>query len=174
MHILLGIITLLGAAAAWYWRAQRAKDMLDAAADGAGRLKGAYNRHKFRKQTEGSVLSGVKDAQTAATIFLVYLAEEKQPLLKEDEIFIAELLTSVTGADQRSLDEAISFAKWVSGEVSDGNDVVRKFLPIWRDQLNFSQRAELIDMATQVSAHHGTPAPVQTALIRRMRDGLTS
>lgn len=172
MHIIGVLVAVLSALGVWIWRLQRAKDGLDAVADAAGHMKGAYNRHRFREKSKGSILANVDDPAEAAAVFLTCLAAEKRPLTDDDENAISHLLETRAGVRKGALQEAMAFARWASGEVADSNDVVRRFLPLWRRALTMDQRADLVSMATTVCEFGGEAAPVQRALVRRMREGL--
>lgn len=173
MHIIGAILGILAAIAVWYYRAQGAARGAEAAIDAAGHLKGAYNRRKFRNKTEGAVLANVDDPATAAAVFLVVLAKEKGRLAGRTETLISALLSDRAGLQGVALEEAMSFADWASEEVADGHDVVRRLLPLWRSQLSADEQADLIDMANIVALEGEGAAPRQTALIRRLAEGLT-
>ncbi len=174
MHILGIILGILAAAGVWYFRAQGAARGIESAVDAAGHLKGAYNRRKFRNKVEGSVLSNVQDPAEAAAVFLVVLAKEKGTMTSHVESLVSALLSDRAGLQGMALEEAMSFANWVSDEVADGHDVVRKFLPIWRSKLGTAERADLIDMANIVALDGYGAIPQQTELIRRLADGLAT
>ena len=174
MHILGLILGLISAAFVWYWRFQRAKDAFDAASDAAGRVRGAYNRRKFKKQAEGSVLSNVNDPAAAAAILLVLIAKENGPYSTRKDDFIRSLLTETAGMDEKLLSEAMEFAEWASDQVTDGNDVIRKFSPLWREALTHQQQVDLVAMARGVAEQEGEPHPVADALVRRVRGALLS
>ena len=173
MHIIAAILGVLAAIGVWYFRAQGAARGAEAAMDAAGQIKGAYNRRKFRQKTEGSVLADIDDPASAAAVFLVVLAKEKGPLKPETETLISALLSDRAGLQGVALEEAMSFANWVSDEVADGNDVVRRLLPIWRNELAPEEQADLIDIANRVALEDNGAIEQQTALIRRLAEGLT-
>ena len=172
MHILGAIIGILAAVAVWYFRAQGAARGVDAALDAAGQVKGAYNRRKFRKKTEGSVLSGIEDPASAAAVFLVVLAKEKSRMSGAVETLISAQLSDRAGLQGVALEDAMSFADWVSDEVADGNDVIRRFIPIWRSALSGEEQADLISMSNRIAEAEGGASPGQAALIKRLAEGL--
>ncbi len=174
MSVIGAIIGILMAAGVWYWRAQTAARGIEAAADAFGTARGAINRRRFRQKTEGSVLADVDGPGEAAAVLLAVIATENGPMSQQTEDMIAAKLSDRAGLQGRALEEAMSFAKWAAGEVADGNDVVRRLLPLWRRSLNDEERMELVAMANDVADADGGAAPVQIALVRRLRDGLVS
>lgn len=174
MHIVMIILAVLSSIGVWYWRAQRAKDAIDLLSNAAGHAKGAYNRNRFKKKSEGSVLAGIDDPQSAAAVLMVCLANEKSAVTSPMKNFISEKLVSIVGMAPQQAEEAIEFGDWASGEVVDTGTVVRKFLPIFREALNVEQRRELLDLLGQVAVFDGDAEPIQLSLIKRLREGLSN
>ena len=168
MHILMIVFAILSTLGVWYWRLQRAKDALDIVGDAAGHLKGAYNRN----QSQGSVLAGIDDPQSAAAVLMACIAAEKMPLTSQSKEFIVQELMKNAGMHPKAAEEAVEFGDWVYGEVADTNSVVRKFLPIFRNSLDFDQRKDLVSMLQRVSAMDGDVELIQTSLIKQVRQGL--
>jgi hypothetical protein len=69
MHILVGLVAILGAVAVWYWRFKTTKQTADDMTDMAGRAK--WNRYKFRKKAEDSPTEAVDDPVVAAVIIMM-------------------------------------------------------------------------------------------------------
>lgn len=172
MGVIGAILGILMAIGVWYWRAQTAVRGARAAADAIGTARGAYNRRKFRKQSEGSVLANIEGPGEAAAVLLTVIASENGPVSQTTEDLIAAMLSDRAGLQGRALEDAMSFAKWAAEEVADGNDVVRKLLPVWRRSLNEDERLELVAMARTVAEADGQAAPVQLALVKRLSEGL--
>ena len=60
MHVILGILGVLGALVFWYYRIRVIGQAANEVVDAAGKMRGAYNRRKFRNKVEGSVLTTIK------------------------------------------------------------------------------------------------------------------
>lgn len=66
----------------------------------------------------------------------------------------------------------MAFAAWASGQVPDTNEIVRRFLPLWANTLEATQRQELVEMALQAAELGGAPTDAQSVAIRRLSAGL--
>ena len=66
----------------------------------------------------------------------------------------------------------MAFAGWAAEQVSDTNEVVRRFLPLWLNALGQPERQELVGMAWTVARLQGEASEHQAAAIRRLSEGL--
>jgi hypothetical protein len=172
MHILGLLLAAIVGAGVWYWRLRAARTAVDDVVDVAGRARGAYNRRKFRRKAEASVLSGIDDPAVGATVLLVSLIEAAGPLGAADEERLGAWLRDVAGYGAPV--EAITFARWASREIVDGNDVVRRLLPLFNSALSAKEKRELIDFAVQLAGPSGGLSPAQGEMLRRLRGGLAA
>lgn len=156
----------------WWFRARRLGEAADTVIDLAGRAKGAYSRNRFRNKANASVLTGVTDPRTAAATLLYGLVAMKQPVSLFDEDKIDAQLETVCMMSARERQEAMAFAAWASGQVADVNEIVRRFVPLWLNELREPQRKELVDMALDVAEIGGPPTAAQGVTIRRLSEGL--
>ncbi|PPE81288.1 hypothetical protein C3941_00770 [Kaistia algarum] len=154
----------------WYWRLHAAKTAVDDVVDQAGRLHGAYKRRKFRNKAQASTLSGIEDPAIGATVLFVSLVEAGGPFGPDHEKRIDGWLREV--ADYASPVEALTFARWASREVVDGNDVVRRMLPLFNNALSPSEKDDLLEFAGNLASSAGEPEPAQKDMLRRLRSGL--
>ncbi len=172
MPVIMLIVSIAGAAAFWWWRAQRVRDAADTLIDLAGHAKGAYSRHRFKSKAGASVLAGVEDPGSAAAVLLYSVAALKGPAGTQLEARIAEMLRVICRMAPKDIADAVSFAPWAAQQVPDTNGIIRRLLPLWTSALGDQQREELIGMAEEV-ANFGSPAnDAQLSSIRRLRDAL--
>lgn len=149
MHIVVLLGTILGGISIWYWRYRQAKEMGSELLDTVGRVRGAYNRHSFRKKAEASPLSSIEDPALAAAIFLSALANERSDARHLSEPAIRGEIGRIVPVGD--LDEVLAYAQWAARDVHDARDVVRRFMPLWRQKLTREERADLVAMAETVA-----------------------
>lgn len=66
----------------------------------------------------------------------------------------------------------IAFRWFRAQQVSDTNEVVRRFLPLWQSALGQAERQELVGMAWTVARLQGEATDHQATAIRRLSEGL--
>ncbi|MEP3280594.1 MAG: hypothetical protein ABJN26_10965 [Stappiaceae bacterium] len=170
MHIIGLILSVLGAAAFWYYRYQHSRQLIGDAADAVGRARGAYRRSKFRKKVHSSVLAGIDDPVLGTTVLLVSLAEAAAPMTHAQEARIKTILQQTTG--MQCTDEHITFARWACRETPDANQVVRGLIPLWQNNLSQDEKRDVLDMARQIINQTESPQMAQEDALRRLKNGL--
>lgn len=170
MHILIGILTILGAAAFWWYRVKYIGDAANEVIDQAQKVRGAYRRRKFRNKSEGSVLTAIDDPVTAAAAMMVSVAMVEGPMSTASEKLIRKHIASV--ASDHDVEEEFVFAKWVSETAVDPNNVSMKMAKIWNAALDRSERLGLIDMVRQVACADKEPSAIQLDAIDRLTERL--
>lgn len=172
MAILAIVMGVVGAIGVWWWRAQQVKGAADSIVDAAGKARGMVNRARFKHQTGQSVLAGVDSPGMAAATLLYSLASLRRPMALADEQKIEGLLETVCRMNRQDREDAMAFAAWASGQVADTSDIVRRFLPMWKETLEDGPRRELVGMAVTIASDGGQPTDSQALAIRRLSEGL--
>jgi hypothetical protein len=172
MHILAILGAIVAGAGIWYWRFKTMHDVGSEVLDAAGRLRGAYSRHNFKKKAESSVLASVDDPALGAAIFLFALANEADGVAHLAGSEIRRQLASIVPTDK--MDEFLAYAEWAAKSVVDARDCVRRFRPMWRDSLTVGEREELVSMARAVAALAPKPAQSQALAIEALNTALTT
>lgn len=170
MHILIGILTLLGAAAFWWYRMKYIGEAANEVIDQAGKIRGAYRRRKFRKKSDGSVLTAIEDPVTAVAAMMVSVAQLEGPLSAASEKVIRKHIASVSNG--HDVEEEFVFAKWVCDNVVDPNNISMKLAKIWTSALDRTERLGLIDMVRQVACANKEPSASQLDAIERLTERL--
>jgi uncharacterized tellurite resistance protein B-like protein len=169
MHIILGFLgVVIGGIALWYWRFKMLSEVGRDAADLVGRARGAYRMKKFRKASEGSVLTAIDDPALAAAIFLFTLAGERPAGTQPATALVRFEIGDIVAPDK--LDEIVAYAEWAARSVADPRDCVRRFTSLWREQLSADERADLMEMAENIAGP--TPEPHQQLVLDSLRTAL--
>lgn len=172
MHIVLGILGVIAAASYYFFVIKRAGNAASEAIDMAQTVRGKMRRRAFKKKADGSVLTAVEDAGTAAAIIMVKTAECKGVVGDEALNTIKAIVNDEIGMPDG--DEVVTFAKWVSEQVASPNDIIRQYKALWMNNLNPTQMSEFIDMVQRVASINGDPNNEQMEIIRQMRNRLLS
>jgi uncharacterized tellurite resistance protein B-like protein len=169
-HIFIGLVAILGVAAAWYWRLKAIKETTDDVTDMAGRAWGKWKRYKFRSKAEDSPVEAVGDPVAAAVIMMMAAASEEHPLTQAAEATIrSEVVKRMGIADPTEL---MVFGKWVASHVEDANNVSLRYAKLWMRDLNPGERADLVQMVRRAAAADGEVSARQQLKIARLTERL--
>lgn len=170
MHILLGLLAILGGAAFWYWRLKAVKEATDDVTDMAGRAWGKWKRYKFRKKAEAAPVEAVDDPVAAAVIMMMAVASEEHPLTSTAEALIRDEVTKTMGIADPT--EVMVFAKWVASHVEDANNVSLRYAKLWMRDLSESEREDFVQMVRRVAAADGEVTARQQLKIAKLKERL--
>ena len=170
MHILLGLLAILGGAAVWYWRFKAAKEAADDVTDMAGRAWGKWKRYKFRKKAEASPVEAVDDPVAAAVIMMMAVASEEHQLTSTAESRIRDEVIKTMGIADPT--EVLVFAKWVASHVEDANNVSLRYTKLWMRDLSQSEREDFLQMGRRVAAADGEVTARQQLKIAKLAERL--
>ena len=172
MPVLALLIAIIGAIGVWWWRAQQVKGAADTVIDAAGKARGMISRARFKHRAGTSVLAGVDTPGMAAATLVYSLMSLRRPVVLADEDKIDGMLEVTCRMDRQERADAMAFAAWASVQVPDTHEIIRRFLPLWSDSLNQTERQELVEMALQAVELHGAPTDAQAAAVKRLSEGL--
>jgi DNA-binding transcriptional regulator of glucitol operon len=170
MHIVLGILAVLGGAAFWWYRMKHVADAASEVSDAAGRAWGKYKRYKFRKKAEASPVEAVEDPVAAAVVMMMAMIREEGELTPQIEDVIRREAQSVMRVDDPV--ELMTFAKWVVGHVQDANSVSLRYSKLWANALTRAERVELVDMVERATAAAAPLTRNQEVKLSKLRERL--
>jgi len=166
------VMAIVGGIAFWWWRIQMMRGAAESVIDVAGKAKGMISRARFKHRAGTSVLAGVDSPGMAAATLVYSLMSLKRPVGLTDEDKIDAMLETVCRMPDKEREDSMAFASWAAGQVSDTNEIVRRFLPLWQDTLEGPQRQELVNMALEAAELNGPPTDAQAVAIKRLSEGL--
>jgi hypothetical protein len=170
MHIILGLLALLGGGAFWWYRIKMMSDAAGEVNDAVGRVIGTYKRKKFLKKVGESPLAAVDDPAAAAVIMLFGIAKEEVPITDATEAIIKnEIITSMKIDDTTEL---LTFSKWVVSHVVDANSISLRYGKLWISALTISEREDFVAMVERVAEKCGGLTVNQRNKINKLRGRL--
>jgi len=170
MHIILGILGILGGLAFWWWRLKMLTEATSEITDAAGRAVGKYKRYKFRKKVEDSPLEAVDDRVAAAVVMMYAFAQDAGPDSPNFENAIRHEVTASMGLKDPT--EVMVFAKWVAGHVVDPNNVSLRYSKLWNGALTPQERSDFLSMVERVAAAAGSVSASQEAVLAKLGERL--
>ena len=171
MHILLGLIGLLGAAAIWWWRFKMTGESANEITGVGGRAVGKHKRHTFRKIVAETPLQSVDDPAAAAVIMMYAAARESGPVTATVEDAIHREVATTMGISEPA--ELMAFARWVAGQVADANSVSMRYAKLWAQKLNLQERRDFHGMVKRVIEASGSEDRSQEHLLSRLAERLS-
>lgn len=170
MHIILGLLAILGGGAFWWWRIKMMSEAASDINDAAGRVIGTYKRKKFLKKVGESPLAAVSDPAAAAVIMMFAIAKEEAPITDAIEAIVKNEITNTMKIEDPT--ELLVFSKWVVSHVVDANNVSLRYGKLWAGALSMAERNDLAAMVERVAQKCGGITPNQRNKINKLRERL--
>lgn len=163
MHILLGLVGLLGTIGTLLWYFSRAKHGADDVVDTVERAAGAWRRHKFRGRAERPALETEDDPRAAAAALAVSFVECVGKISASDEVRLQKEFETVMGVEDS--EELLSYARWLVKDTVDPNTVSGRLAGLLNKELGEEQKGELVDMLARISGDD----PIQLQALEHLK-----
>ena len=126
MHILLGILSLLGVAAIWYWRVRMMREAASELSDAASNVRGAARRFLYKRKHNVHPADSVNDPRLAAAGIVVAVATMDTPISQAEIKALTTEMQSTFGVGEREALDMLSFGRWVAGQCNTEEEAVRR------------------------------------------------
>lgn len=122
MHILIGLISLLGLALFWFYRVRAASQAADAANDVRLTIRRLMNRREY----DVHPVETIDDPRLAASGLIVAIATMDAPLSQKEIEALSTQAQHVFEVTERDALDIVSFGRWIAGECGTNQEAVRK------------------------------------------------
>ena len=126
MHILLGLIALLGAALFWFYRIREAKDAAIDVADAANDVRLTIRRLMNQRKYNVHPADSIDDARLAASGLVVAVATMDAPLSQSEISALSKDAQQIFNVTEREALDIVSFGRWIAGECGTNDEAVRR------------------------------------------------
>jgi len=174
MHILGGLVALIGVVALVLYRLHMAAEAAKGLGEAAGEVRGLFRRAAWRKRTNVDQLAAVDDARLAAVAMMAALAESDGAMTEPERQRIEGYATDVLGADAKLATELLAHARWLVRDIRDVDEALRKLTPVIKRSCTAQQVTELLDMLDRVAAVSGAPGGIERRALERLGRALKS
>lgn len=169
MHIIMGLLAVLGTIGVLIWR-------IRAAAEAAQEIKGiaetAANlprRLAFRRRSGKSGSKLVTDPREAAVVLMLEMARASGEITREHKAEITDILVEHFDFTADDADEVITQASWVSQAEAGTDGLLRRMVKVITEAVGQSEVISLDGMLVQVSEVEGMPKPEQLSVLSTYR-----
>ena len=172
MHILAGLVAVIGALLLILWRIQQASHAVRDISEAADDARGFFRRLAWRRKSGVNPLDLVSDPREAAVAMMAATAEADGALTERERIVIIRTIVETFGATAKQAEDLLAQARWLTkGNINLGQ-TYRRLLPPIRKSCTSQEQQELIAMLQAVAAAEGAVDPTIAQDIKRLTQGL--
>ena len=169
MHVLLGILAVIGGIAFWVIRANMAAKSGQELVETVKDLRNMKRSHDFRKKAEKDPVRLLDDPRIAAAAVLAALAGAERGLSKREEQEIPAKMASLFAMEQQEAVDLFAQGRWYIRELHNLDAIVDRFAAIISRHCSDGERESFIDLMGQVLEIDGDSSEIQTSAIDRAR-----
>ncbi|MFD2207729.1 hypothetical protein [Kiloniella antarctica] len=155
MHILLGILAVLGGIAIFIWRVRAtvntAKDLVEAADD----IHAAARRFGHNRKTKINPLETIEDSRVAAAAIMAAFARMDGDYTREQLVSIKDECLQVFGASETEAVEIAGQSRWIMEQSANLDEAIRKLSRVLRRGLSAEEKKQFLSMVTRVASIEG-------------------
>ena len=156
MHILLGILGVVGVVVFWLWRmrnaATAARDVVEVADD----MRAAVRRFGYRRKANQNPLDGIEDPRLAAAGILTAFANMDGALSREEITAIEGACKAAFGCDLAEAEQVAAYGRWlVQQSAGNMDEVIRRLARNLVGKLDREEVRELLALVEEVSGVDG-------------------
>ncbi|MEO1493991.1 MAG: TerB family tellurite resistance protein [Pseudomonadota bacterium] len=156
MHIIIGVITLLGIAAVWYYRFKMARDASGELLEGANDVRLAARRLMKLRKHRTHPADAVDDPRLAAAGIAVAIATLDAPMSEAEMRALAGASERIFNVTQSKAEDIVAFGRWIPGQCATNHEAVSRLSKVVNRLAGAEAGPDLIAMITEVATADGT------------------
>ena len=155
MHLVFGLLALLGLVALWYWRlkmAQQAgRDVLETADD----LRAKVRRLMYKTRHDVHPADSVDDPRLAASGIVIAVATIDAPISQAEIEALTRNAQDTFGITHREALDIVSFGRWVADQCNTHGEAVRRLAKVVARTAGPEAGPDLVRMIKDVATAGG-------------------
>lgn len=156
MHILLGVLGVVGVALFWLWRIRNAAGAAREVVDVADDLRAAVRRFGYSRKANQNPLDGIEDPRLAASGILAAFANMDGALSRDEIDGIAGICGGAFGCDAQEADQIGAYGRWlIQQSPANMDEVIRRLARNLIGTLDAAEKQELLAMVEQAASIDG-------------------
>lgn len=157
MHILLGLLALLGGLLFWYYRIREARDAAHEVTDAASDIRLTIRRLMNQGNYDVHPADSVDDARLAASGLIVVIATMDAPLSQNEINALSKNAQVTFGVTEREALDIVSYGRWVAGECGSVDEGVRRLSRRINKLAGPEAGPDTVRMIEEVASADGNP-----------------
>jgi len=155
MHIVLGLLALLGTALYVIWRLKAAREAAGEGLDGANDLRATVRRLMYKARHDVHPADSVDDPRLAASGIIVAVATMDAPISQAEIATLTRTARQTFDITEREALDIVSFGRWIAGQCTTNAEAVRRLAKVVARTAGPEAGPDLIRMITEVAEAGG-------------------
>ncbi|MEM0988319.1 MAG: TerB family tellurite resistance protein [Pseudomonadota bacterium] len=155
MHLLGGLLVLIGAVAVWYWRVRMARDAAGDAIEAGNDIRLSARRLMYKRKHDVHPADCVDDPRLAAAGIAVAVATMDHPISQAEIAALTDSARQTFDVTEREALDIVSFGRWVADQCNTQEEAVRRLSKVVASLAGPNAADDLVAMIQAVSTAGG-------------------
>ena len=152
MHIILGILAILGTVAVIWYRLRAARELGGEVLDAADDLRATVRRLMYKRKHDKHPADLVDDPRLAASGIAVAVATMDAPLTQAEIDTLTRLSREIFEVSESEAHDIVSFGRWVAGQCNTNQEAVRRLSKVVARHAGPEAAPDLVRLITEVAS----------------------
>lgn len=172
MHIVAGILGVIGVIAFFIIRANQAARAVRELGEVAADTKSLWRRTRWKSKSNVDQIREITDSRLAAAVMMCAMAKSDGDLSEREVKVILEQLRGPLGISESDADEILTQARWLSRDTHELSAALRRAARPVHELCTAEEKGELLDMLTAVGEADKPIDTLQQDALDRLRHEL--
>lgn len=155
MHIVLGLLAVLGTALFIWYRLRDAREAGGEMLDAADSLRASVRRLMYKRKHDRHPADSVDDPRLAASGIAVAVATMDGPISQAEIKKLTDLSREIFDVSEREALDIVSFGRWVAGQCNTNAEAVRRLSKIVAREAGPEAAGDMIRLISEVAEAGG-------------------
>ena len=155
MHIVLGLLAVLGTALFIWYRLRDAREAGGEMLDAADSLRASVRRLMYKRKHDRHPADSVDDPRLAASGIAVAVATMDGPISQAEIKKLTDLSREIFDVSEREALDIVSFGRWVAGQCNTNAEAVRRLSKIGAREAGPEAAGDMIRLISEVAEAGG-------------------
>ena len=156
MHILIGLLVLIGGIAFWLYRVKAAREQAGEGMDAANDVRLAARRLMYKNKHNTHPADSVDDPRLAAAGIVIAVATMDAPISQAEIAALTREAQAVFEISEREALDMVSFGRWVTEQCGTNDEAVRRLSKVVAKLAGAEAEPDLLRMIEAVATADGS------------------
>ena len=156
MHVLVGLLALIGAAIFLWYRLRDAREAGGEMLDAADSLRAKVRKLMYQRKHDRHPADQVEDPRLAAAGIAVAVATMDGPITQAEIETLTRVSREVFDVSDREALDIVSYGRWVAGQCNTNGEAVRRLAKVVAREAGAEAAGDMVRMISEVATAGGT------------------
>lgn len=168
MHIILGLLALIGGIGLLVYRLNQAREGVQHAGEAVKDVGSFVRRSRWKNRARVDVIKEVDEPPLAATIMMIAIAQSVGSISQAHHSLISANIRKYFKVSESEEQQLFGEARWLVGDATDPNTTIHRVRATIDSRCSPQEKRELLDMLLALANAEGAASDIQREAITNL------